>query len=311
MLHKTKELVVQKKNTHQCLICSQKQAKLFSYRNFNYYRCLSCAHVTTYPYPTRDEMEKHYQKKFKEGNYQLAQYYAQEYKVVYRQFVDLLEKELKKEHKSIKGLKVLDVGCFTGDFLVLMKEAGADVYGLELQEDAVKIANKKLHGRVKAADVMTDAFPKIQFDVITLLGIVEHVTDPIKLIRRSTQLLKKDGILMVQTPNSSSLLAKLTKRFWPPYAPVEHIHLFSRDSLLKALNLFGYKNATYTTHIKKLPLGYVYNQFQNFGPEFYRLLRPLGGIIAKLSSVSLPFYGGEMIMIAKKSKHQQEKSDVE
>lgn len=291
---------MEKKNIYKCVVCGKKQEKQFAYKNFNYYKCLCCGHVTTYPYPTQDEMERHYHKKFKEGNYQLARKYAQEYKVVYRQFVHLLEKALKKENKSINGINILDVGCFTGDFLVLMKEAGANVYGLELQDDAVKIANTKLQGRVRAADVMTDAFPKVHFDVITLLGIVEHVTDPMKLIKRSTELLKKGGILMVQTPNSSSVLSRLTKQLWPPYVPVEHIHLFSRDSLTKALQQCGYTNITYTTHIKKLPLGYVYNQFKNFGPEFYRLLRPFESIISKLSSISLPFYGGEMIMIAKK-----------
>lgn len=263
---------------------------------------MHCGHVTTYPYPTRDEMKKHYQKKFKEGNYQLAIKFAQEYMAVYRQFVYLLEKVLKKENRSTKAIKILDIGCFTGDFLVLMEEAGADIYGLELQDDAVEIANKKLHGRVKAADVMTDAFPKVRFDVITLLGIVEHVTDPMKLIKRSTELLKKGGILMVQTPNSGSVLSRLAKQLWPPFAPVEHIHLFSRNSLTQALRQFGYTNITYSTHIKKLPLGYVYHQFKNFGPEFYRLFRPLESIISKLSSISLPFYGGEMVMFAKKSE---------
>jgi len=293
---------VEKKNIYRCIVCGKKQEKQFAYRNFDYCKCPHCGHVTTYPYPTRDEMERHYHKKFKEGNYQLARKFAQEYMVVYRSFVHLLEKVLKKENRSIKGTKILDVGCFTGDFLILMKEAGADVYGLELQDDAVDIANKKLHGRVKATDVMTDVFPKVRFDVITLLGIVEHVTDPMKLIKRSTELLKKGGILMVQTPNSDSMLSRLAKQLWPPYAPVEHIHLFSRNSLTKALQQCGYTNITYSTHIKKLPLGYVYHQFKNFGPEFYRLLRPLESIISKFSSISLPFYGGEMIMTAKKSE---------
>lgn len=298
--HRKKELIVKKNNLHVCLICEQKQVKQFKYKNYNYFACPQCGHFTTYPYPSQDVMKKYYQKKFKKGNYQLARKYAEEYKVVYGQFVELLVKALKNDNKSINGKKVLDIGCFTGDFLVLMKEAGADVHGLELQDDAVDIANKKLPGRVKAADVMTDAFPRVHFDIITLLGIIEHVTDPMKLIKRSTELLKKGGTLMIQTPNSSSVLSRLTKQLWPPFAPVEHIHLFSKDSLTKALLLYGYTNITFVTHVKKLPLGYVYNQFKNFGPEFFRFLRPFESIILMFSKISLPFYGGEMVMIAKK-----------
>lgn len=295
-----KELTLKKKNIHSCLVCGNEQSKQFEYKKFNYYKCSRCGHVTTYPYPSRLQMKHYYQEKFKHGNYHLAREFAQEYKVVYRQFVHRLETFLKENKKSLKGIKILDIGCFTGDFLVLMKEAGADVYGLELQRDAVKIANKKLNGRVKIADVMTDVFPKTRFDVITLLGIVEHVTNPVKLIKRSTALLKKGGILMIQTPNSSSLLSRLTRQLWPPYEPVEHVHLFSRKSLTNVLRDLGYTEITYSKHVKKLPLGYVYRQFKNFGIEFYRLLRPLESIILKLSSISLPFYGGEMIIIAKK-----------
>ena len=295
-----KDNTVKNANTQICLVCGKRQKFYFRYRNYDYYLCADCGHITTYPFPTRREMKKYYQNKFKDGNYHLVRKYSEEYKVIYRQFVKLLCNEFTNMKKTVQGKKILDVGCFTGDFLVLMKEIGADVYGLELQDDAVEIANKKLSGRVKSADVMTSTFPNLDFDIITLLGIVEHVTDPIKLIRRSTDLLKKGGILMIQTPNSGSKLSKWTKQYWPPFAPVEHIHLFSKNSLVKSLELCGYENITYSIHIKKLPLGYVYNQFKNFGPEYYRLLRPLDSIITKFSSVTLPLYGGEMIMIAQK-----------
>ncbi len=54
--------------------------------------------------------------------------------------------------KSLQGNSVLDIGCFTGEFLELLQDKGADVFGLELQTEAVDIANQKLPGKVYEAD---------------------------------------------------------------------------------------------------------------------------------------------------------------
>jgi hypothetical protein len=146
---------------------------------------------------------------------------------------------------------------------------------------------------------MTYDFPQNKYDIITMLGLVEHVTDPYKLIKRSYQLLKKDGMLMIQTPNSTSLLAKTMGKFWPPYSPIEHIHLFSRKSLELALLNAGFKDISYQSHVKKLPVGYVYNMLNNFGPEIHALLKPVD-IILDSSRLKFPFYIGEMIVTATK-----------
>jgi cyclopropane fatty-acyl-phospholipid synthase-like methyltransferase len=51
------------------------------------------------------------------------------------------------------GERVLDVGCFTGELLVLLADRGAAVYGVELQAEAVKLANERLGGRVVQTDI--------------------------------------------------------------------------------------------------------------------------------------------------------------
>lgn len=282
-----------------CPVCHKEQKLIFSYQHFKYYRCGNCQLVSTYPFPSRDEIRNHYAKAFKKGNYQLCLTNTQQYKPVYEEFVKVLKKKLSEKHEILKEKRVLDIGCFTGDFLELLQEEFADVCGFELQNDAVKIANKKLLGKVIQADVMTYTFPKKKYDIITLLGVVEHVADPMSLLKRSYSLLEKKGIVMIQTPNSSSLLARIMGKYWPPYSPVEHIHLFSRKSLERALEECGFSDISFQAHWKKLPVGYVYNNFSTFGPEFHRILSPLDPLLNKCPLV-LPFYGGEMIITASK-----------
>jgi 2-polyprenyl-3-methyl-5-hydroxy-6-metoxy-1,4-benzoquinol methylase len=287
------------KKVQICVICGSKQLHIFSYKDFHYYRCTKCELVSTYPLADIIATEKHYASRYKKGNYQLLRRFSKQYLSVYGQFVAILENKLTEQNRNMKGIKVLDVGCFTGDFLKLLQDKQADVYGVELQNEAVKTANKQLHGRVSKADITTYKFSKKKYDIITLLGLVEHVPDPLSLLKSSYKLLNKNGIIMIQTPNSGSFLAKTMRKFWPPFSPVEHVHLFSRKSLEEALKKQGFRDITFTPHRKRLPIGYVYNMFNNFGPEFYSLLKPLDASLNN-SNIVLPFYIGEMIVTAVK-----------
>lgn len=281
-----------------CPVCHKKQKLIFLYQKFYYYRCGNCQLVSAYPLPTPEMITTHYAGKFKKGNYEILHKYPRQYIQVYADFVKILYKRLhESDGMTLKGKKILDIGCFTGDFLQLLQKEGSNVYGLELQNDAVRIADKKLPGRILQADIMSYKFREEQYDIITLLGIVEHVIDPLSLLRKSFQLLKKGGIIMIQTPNSSSLLARLAGKYWPPYSPVEHIHIFSKKGLRQALETCGFNDQIYQPHWKKLPVGYVYNNLNNFGPEFHRILKPFDSLLNN-SRLILPFYGGEMLVTA-------------
>jgi SAM-dependent methyltransferase len=193
------------------------------------------------------------------------------------------------------------VGCFTGDFLELLQYRGADVYGLELQSQAVEIANRKLPGRIFQADLYGSDLAQMHFDVVTLMGVIEHVIDPMKLLDRAVKFLSPGGWIMLQTPNSASCLARLMRGLWPPYAPIEHIHLFSRKSLETALKRLGFQSVTFKSHVKTLPIVYVYGQMQNFGPEWHRLLNPIYRLLPRpIINARLPFYIGEMVVTAYK-----------
>lgn len=290
-------------STYLCIICSTQLIQEFIYREHTYYRCKNCLLVSTLPYPSTKNIVSHYQKKFKQGNYNLLKKYSQEYKNVYEEFARVLEKRLTHKNKKLKGLRVLDVGCFTGEFLEILQEKGADVYGLELQKDAVKIAQKKMPGKIFMSDVMNDPMPRIKFDVVSMLGLIEHVTNPIKLLEKVSLLLKDGGIILVQTPNSGSLLARIMRQYWPPYEPVEHIHLFSETSIRKALSKSGFIKIEKKRSIKRLPVTYALGMFENFGPEFYTFIRPLFHVARAVRlNVTLPLYVGEMIITAQKKK---------
>lgn len=275
--------------------------RMFTYRTFSYLRCPQCAHVTTLPYPTTAQIVRHYQDAFRSRNYRTVRERAPIYRDAMGRLLDLLERELVARGMTFNGASLLDIGCFTGEFLEAARERGVDGYGVELQDEAVAIANERLPGRVQRADVMADAleFPRAQFHIVSLLGVVEHVTDPVKLLRRVRELLAPGGICFIQTPNAEAFFATLLRRYWPPYAPIEHIHLFSRTSLVRVLSQEGFVAITTRRHVKRLTSEYVYDMLPSFGPEFRPFLTPMYRLLPTAArQTPLPFYIGEMAVIA-------------
>ena len=252
-----------------------------------YLSCSSCGLLSSSPIPSSQQIEDHYREKFHAGNYEILRRYASQYRQVYEQMANWVEPK--------PGERMLDVGCFTGDLIDVLMSRGADAYGLELQAEAVQIAQQRMPGRVFQADVHGSTFPAGPYDTITMMGLIEHVVDPVNFIRRARSLLRPSGRLLLQTPDASSLLARTMRSHWPPLAPIEHIHLFTRNSMRKLLHNFGFKDVKFRAHVKKLPVGYVYDNLNNFGPEWRRVFRP---VHALLGDVALPFYGGEMLVSA-------------
>lgn len=253
------------------------------------------------PEPSEKQINSHYSKKIIDGNYELAQRFNKEYNKIYESYIKIIKKNLDKDKKLMQGASLLDIGCFTGEFLCLANQEGSVVTGYELQKEAVEIANKKLPGKVHQVDVYDSEIKLEQFDIITLFGVLEHVLEPLELLKRIKSFLKKDGYLFIQTPNSGSLMSTLLGRSWPPISPIEHIHLFSKNFLTRWFKEQNLEILNVYDHWKFLPIEYVYHNLSNFGPDIKKIIKPFYLVLPNfIKRKSLPFYGGEMILVLKK-----------
>jgi 2-polyprenyl-3-methyl-5-hydroxy-6-metoxy-1,4-benzoquinol methylase len=133
------------------------------------------------------------------------------------------------------ALRVLDVGCFEGR---LLDEIGGQkpwiARGLEPNERAVEVARSKghlvWHGRVERATELIP--PDMQFDVIFMGQSIEHVEDPVLVLRRLRMLLAPGGALVVSTPNLDSRQIDWFGPTWAHWHPPYHRHIFSRQGLV-------------------------------------------------------------------------------
>lgn len=112
-----------------------------------------------------------------------------------------------QEHASISGKKVLDVGCGGGILAESMAVAGAQAKGIDLSEKALKVAD--LHSlesgvQVKYEYVSAEDLAKKeagQYDVVTCMEMLEHVPDPLSIIKSCAALVKPGGKVFFSTLN--------------------------------------------------------------------------------------------------------------
>ena len=133
---------------------------------------------------------------------------------------------------STNGKRLLDFGCGTGDFLVVAKNKGWKVVGIEPNVKARKIANVKTEGAVFETGQISN-FETNVFDVITLWHVFEHLPNLEEQIISFKKLLKPDGVLIIAVPNYRSYDAGYYKEFWAAYDVPRHLWHFSKSSISK------------------------------------------------------------------------------
>ncbi|MBI5383780.1 MAG: class I SAM-dependent methyltransferase [Verrucomicrobia bacterium] len=116
--------------------------------------------------------------------------------------------------------RVLDVGCFRGDFLASLPP-GLAKYGIEPSQAARRVAEAR-NIQVIGESVETTACQEMRFDVIVMMDVVEHLPDPFEGISKVSRWLAPGGRVIITTGNSDALPWRLARLSYWYYLP-QHI----------------------------------------------------------------------------------------
>lgn len=189
------------------------------------------------------------------------------------------------------GGRLLDVGCAAGFLMEAARGRGYEPYGLELNPEAVAYARRSFGRHVERGRLEDAVFPGTRFDVVTLVDVFEHVSNPVALLAAAAERLAPDGVLAAVMPNAASLTRRLLGRRWPHYAP-EHVFYWTPRSLKRFLGERGWTLRELRTGFRKT---FTASYLSAYAACIGSWLPPGIGLLGE-RALTLPT--GEMLVIA-------------
>src|SRR5262249_12756972 len=132
------------------------------------------------------------------------------------------------------GGTMLDVGAGTAAWAGVAMDYGSRVYGIGIHP-AYADNVRRLGVEFLLGDVCTFDFGGLQFDLITLGDVIEHLADPRQAIRKVASLLKPGGLIWLSTPNYEGVWTRALREKDPMWMEGEHLQLFCLRSLARLL----------------------------------------------------------------------------
>ncbi|MFH0772828.1 MAG: class I SAM-dependent methyltransferase [bacterium] len=149
---------------------------------------------------------------------------------------------LKKiQQLSSKAKSLCDVGSGYGFFLNEASIAGYNVIGIEPSLRLARHTKDNYQISIFVGELKKYvAIKHKQFDVVTCIHVIEHVSNPSEFFLLLLRLVKPGGILYIETPNSDSHLLYVEKDNYTFLIPPDHLWIFSKKAIQVLLPSYAY-----------------------------------------------------------------------
>ncbi|MEZ5651383.1 MAG: class I SAM-dependent methyltransferase [Burkholderiaceae bacterium] len=192
----------------------------------------------------------------------------------------------------------LDVGCAAGFMMQGLSDAGWRASGVDPNASMVAHARHTLglDAHVGQAETLSRtldlAVPANGFDLITLVQVVGHLIDPGRAVAEAVAVLAPGGLLLVETWDSQSRIARLFGTQWQELTPPNVLHYFTRASLNRLMAGHGLS----CLHTARVPKRLQVAHLRNFVRHRYALAgRMMAALMAPVPGRwSLPYPGDDL-----------------
>jgi len=264
-----------------CVNCqkSENLKSLFcTSENFQFVKCNNCEMVIMNPIPSPTVLDKLYNSSEMTINLSGAS--------IKKGVIEKGKEDMEYIKKYISKGKLLDIGTGGGGFLINASKI-FEAEGLEINKKHAEIG---LEYGLKIHNVYSGDFsPLYNYDVITLLQVIEHLPEPMSVINDAKRLMNSGGYLYIACPNYNSKSMKIFQERHRHVSTFGHINLYSPKTLTEQVEKFGFKIVnleTYYSDIELHDLFYYYLRKKKFS---HRMANYNPFVFQFSITLSLPF----------------------
>jgi SAM-dependent methyltransferase len=206
-------------------------------------KCVSCGQMVTSPPLTEADLPALYSRYYPRRDVDFT---------ALRREADavLLEGAADKRHRDgtdnqghylVKpGQRVLDIGCGSCVSLLEVRNLGGESWGIEADPNVRAIADH-FNLTVHIGSIHDNPFPGVDFDLIVLNQVIEHVPDPLALLKLVRDRLRPQGRVVLAFPNTGSLNKLVSGRKWINWHIPYHLHHYNKSSFGRLAQRAGYR----------------------------------------------------------------------
>jgi len=250
----TQKLKLSVYHSLDCIVCGNKKFQfIFSdfdkYMEstkevFSFFKCMKCELVTIHPKISKEDLNIYYPKNYIPFNQEnkkktILNTIIKNFRDLIINFLQIDKSKLELNKFKYLQIKYLDFGCGNCRNLFHIRDQYPkwELFGNDKSEFSKNIIIKNNFNLIDNLENIEDNF----FDVINLSSVIEHLEFPDKDVILLKKKLKKNGIIIIKTPNWKSLGRIIFKKNWINYDLPRHLHIFSVKNLKKFLTNNGFE----------------------------------------------------------------------
>ena len=252
-----------------CKICGNKS---FSYLckgidrfcfvegDYDLYKCDKCGLILIAPYLQQDILKKYYPDNY--YSYSDTDRMQEDIGSAKNKLIFYLKHPIKAANCMVyskilrqkdclsykKDIDILDIGCGDGRYLLEKRRYGCNCFGVDINKEALdKLKKADSNITVYCGNLWEAKFPDNHFDIVNLSSVLEHIVDIDTLLQEINRILKEEGVLRIQVPNSSSMTYKIFGKYWMGLDVPRHVYTFSINNLKLLFKKVNFKVGSYRT----------------------------------------------------------------
>ncbi len=139
------------------------------------------------------------------------------------------------------GMKALDIGCGSGEVLLLFRERGVEGHGMDIDEGNIGRLRGEFGFNATVGDIDARThFEDHTFDLVVMRHSLEHTFNPLHALKEVNRILRPGGTLVIGVPNIESVVSGVTGKYWADLDLPRHLFQFSPATVSRLLRDAGF-----------------------------------------------------------------------